>query len=56
MRRFTLTNTNDIELETSLDELALDLRGDTIETNMAVGVDGSSWHGGHDFDWDSIKR
>jgi hypothetical protein len=33
-----LTNADDIELETALQELALNLRGDAIETNMASGV------------------
>lgn len=30
-----LTNANDIELETSLQQLLLDLGGDGVETNMA---------------------
>lgn len=33
-----LTDADDIELETTLQELALDLRGDTVETDMALGV------------------
>ena len=51
--RGTHTDTHDIELETTLQELALDLRGDAVETDMAVGEDGgllsrsSAGSGGH---------
>lgn len=41
------TNANDVELETTLQELALDLRGDAVETDMALGEDGAGGHGGH---------
>ena len=34
-----LTNTNDIELETSLQQLALDLLRDTIETDVTARKD-----------------
>ena len=38
MDRFrALTNTHDVELEATLEEFPLDLRGDTIETDMAMG-------------------
>lgn len=40
------TNTHDIELEPALQELALDLGGDAVETDMAVGEDGIR-HGRH---------
>lgn len=33
---FSHTNTHDIELETALQQLPLDLRSDTIETDMAA--------------------
>lgn len=33
-----LTNTDDIELETALQELALNLRCDAVKTDMASGV------------------
>lgn len=39
-KRGTPTDTHDIELETTLQELPLDLRGDAVETNMAVGENG----------------
>ena len=42
-----LTNADDVELEATLDELALDLRGDAVETDVALGVDGGSRHGRH---------
>lgn len=42
-----LTNADDVELETTLQELALDLRRDAVETNVALGVDGAGGHGGH---------
>lgn len=34
-----LTNTHDIELEATLQQLPLDLRGNAVETNMAAGKD-----------------
>ena len=34
-----LTNANNIELETALQELLLDLGGDAVETDMALGED-----------------
>lgn len=46
-RRDKHTNTNDVELETTLQELALDLAGDAVETNMALGVDGRRGSGRH---------
>lgn len=45
-----LTDANDIELETALQELALDLLGYTVETNMTLGeyrLRGLSVCGGH---------
>lgn len=39
------TNANDVELETSLQQLAFDLGGDAIETNMGVGIDSRRSHG-----------
>lgn len=36
------TNTDDVELETSLEELLLDLLGDAVETNMASREDSVS--------------
>ena len=41
------TDTDDIELETTLQELALNLRRDAVETNMAVGVDSGLREGRH---------
>lgn len=32
-----LTNAHDVELEATLEEFPLDLRGDAIETDMAMG-------------------
>lgn len=43
----SLTNTDDVELESALQELALDLGGDAVETDMALGVDGGSRYGRH---------
>lgn len=40
-----LTDANDIELETTLQELTLNLRCDAVETDMALGEDGG--RGGH---------
>ena len=40
------TNADDVELETALQELALNLGGDAVETDMAVGEDGVG-HGRH---------
>lgn len=42
-----LTNADDVELETTLQQLALDLAGDAVETNVALGVDGRRRHGRH---------
>lgn len=39
-RQAPLTNTHDIELETTLQQLPLDLGGDAVETDMAVGENG----------------
>lgn len=36
-----LTDTHNIELETTLQELLLDLRGDAVETDMAAREDGA---------------
>ena len=44
-----LTDADDIELETTLQELALDLRGNTVETNVALGVNRGSGHRRHFF-------
>lgn len=41
-----LTNTNDVELETSFKKLALNLCSDTVETDMAFGHHGTLL-GGH---------
>lgn len=41
------TNADDVELEAALQELALNLAGDTIETDMAVGVNGGRGNSGH---------
>lgn len=35
-----LTNANNIELETTLEKLLLDLLGDAVETDVAFGIDG----------------
>lgn len=45
--KLSLTDANNIELKPALQELALNLGGDAIETNMALRVDGSCRHGGH---------
>lgn len=37
---FVHTDTHDIELETALQQLPLNLGSDAVETNMAVGEDG----------------
>jgi hypothetical protein len=42
-----LTNTDDVELETTLQELLLNLRSDAVETDMALGVDSVGRSGGH---------
>lgn len=39
MRDIQLTNANNIELETPLQELLLDLGGDAVETDVALGED-----------------
>ena len=46
-RQSRLTDADDVELEPALQELALDLRGDAVETDVALGVDGGSGHGSH---------
>lgn len=47
--RGTLTNANDVELEAALQQLALNLRCDAVETDMALGVDGRGRHRRHFF-------
>jgi hypothetical protein len=42
-----LTDTDYVELEATLQQLALDLAGDAVETDMALGVDARSRHGRH---------
>lgn len=37
--RLRLTNANNIELEAALQELLLDLGGDAVETDVALGED-----------------
>ena len=49
------TNADHVELETTLQELALNLAGDAVETDMALGVDARSRHGGHFRKRDGIK-
>ncbi len=39
-----LTNANDVELEPSLQELALNLRGNAVETDVGGRVDGLRRH------------
>lgn len=46
-RETTRTDTDDIELEAALKELALDLGGDAVEADVAVGDD-RVLHGRHD--------
>ena len=46
--RFVLTNADDVELEATLQELALNLRGDAVETDMALREDGVLGHGHFD--------
>lgn len=46
-----LTNADDVELETALKQLALNLGCDAVETDMALGVDGGSGHRRHFFGW-----
>ncbi len=41
------TNADDVELEAALEQLALDLGCDAVETDMALGVDGGSGHRRH---------
>ena len=41
------TNADDVELEATLEQLALDLGCDAVETDMALGVDGGSGHRRH---------
>jgi len=38
------TNADNIELEAALQELALNLRGDAVETDMALGEDSGRGH------------
>lgn len=38
------TNANDIELKATLQQLLLDLLGNAVETDMALGVDGCLAH------------
>ena len=42
-----LTDADDVELESALEQLALNLGCDAVETDMALGVDGGSGHGRH---------
>jgi hypothetical protein len=42
---FELTNTDNIELETTLQQLALNLSGDAVETDVASGKDRVLRHG-----------
>lgn len=42
-----LTDADNVELKTTLQELALDLAGDAVETNVALRVDACSRHGRH---------
>lgn len=42
-----LTNANNVELESSFQQLALNLRSDAVETDVAVGQNGAGGHGGH---------
>lgn len=48
------TDTNNIELETALEKLSLDLRGDTVETDMATGEHVCSLR--HNCCWESMKK
>ena len=41
------TDNDNVELETALQELALDLGSDAVETDMALGEDGGRGHGRH---------
>jgi hypothetical protein len=41
------TDADDIELKSTLQELALNLGRDAVETDMALGVDGLPCHGRH---------
>ena len=47
------TDTDNIELETAFKQLSLDLRGDTVETDMATGEYGCSLR--HNCCWESMK-
>lgn len=51
LRRSKHTNANDVELETTLQELALNLLGDAVETDMTLGVDGRRGSGRHCRGW-----
>lgn len=46
-----LTNADDVELEAALQQLALDLGRDAVETDMALWVDGGCGHGRHGCWW-----
>ena len=51
------TNDDDVELETALQELVLNLLGDGVKTNVGVGTDLlSSGHGGDDGGGDDEER
>lgn len=43
----SLTNADNVELETALQELALDLRRDAVETDMALGENGGGGSSSH---------
>ena len=40
-RNRLLTDANDVELKATLQELSLNLRGDAVETDMGLGIDGA---------------
>lgn len=42
-----LTNADDVELETTLQQLLLNLRSDAVETDVALGEDGGRGSSGH---------
>lgn len=46
-QRAPLTNANNVELKSALQQLALNLRRDAVETNMAARGDGG-WSGHRD--------
>jgi hypothetical protein len=56
---FTRTNTHDIELEATLQQLSLNLRGDTIKTDMTVRENSGlsrSWGGSGSHCREDIKK